>query len=89
MCCTGKNAPVGVKIVSEHPLTFMGNNSVQGCTLTHTPTAVYTEGTMQSLTLSENVADSAANVFLADVDDFQNVGNSWNKTETDSQKNQK
>ena len=77
--CTGKNSPIGISIVSENPSVYMGNNSILDCTFEHTETyAVYTDGIMQSLTLSGNTSDSNANAFLADTDCFHNEKNSWN-----------
>ncbi len=81
--CTGKNAPAGIRIVSENPSAFMGENSVENCIFAHTKYAVYTEGTMQSLTLSGNTADSDENSFGAEIKDFKNIGNSWNEADTD------
>ena len=51
----------------------MGDNGMEGCKFLHTSTAVYTEGIMQSLILSENFSDSDENAFLADVIHFKNT----------------
>lgn len=84
--CTGKNAASAIKIVSENPSAFMGENSVTDCTLLQTKFAVSTAGTMQSLILSGNHSDSNQNDFLAFIDDFQNVDNSWNRSDENVQK---
>lgn len=76
--CTCKNAVFGVRIVSENPSAFMGKNIVDGCTFEQVQYSVHTEGTMQSLTLSENTADTDKTSFHAEIQDFRNIGNSWN-----------
>ena len=82
--CTGKNTPVGLKIVSENPSAEMAGNRAENCTFLQTKHAVYTEGTMRSLTLSQNKADSGEVVFLAEIKDFKNIDNSWNAVVSNS-----
>ena len=87
--CTGNNTAIGLSIVSENPSAFMGGNSAMDCTFRQTECPVYTEGIMQSLTLSGNTADRSNVSFHAEIKDFQNVGNSWNDISTNSQEIQK
>ena len=82
--CAAKDSKIGVSIVSENPSAFMGGNRVEGCTFERIPLSVYTAGTMHSLTLSDNTADTGETRFLAETEDFKNTGNSWNPIETDS-----
>lgn len=78
--CTGTNSPVGVAVISENPSAFMGENSIKDCSFRQVQQyTVHTEGTMHSLLLSGNDSDSAKNAFQAQIEDFHNIGNSWNE----------
>ena len=87
--CKSKYAETGLKIVSENPSAPMGANSAENCVFEHIGTAVYTLGAMQSLTLSGNTSDTDENTFLAEINEFNNIGNSWNKADENARYHQK
>jgi|GEM_PF-1227913 len=76
--CHSKNAPIGLRVVSENPSAYMGGNRAEDCVFEQTEKAVCTSGNMKELTLSGNCADSNENSFLADIETFHNFNNSWN-----------
>ena len=85
--CVSRMAPIGVKISGENPSAHMMGNRVGNSVFEQTAQPIYTSGKMQNLTLSGNRADSAKNSFHAEIKDFKNTDNSWNKTNTDSDQN--
>ena len=86
--CLGKRARIGLQIISENSSVLMGNNRAENCIFEQTEHPVYTQGVMQSLILSGNSANTGKNCFLAETDDFQNIGNSWNQNAANHDKNE-
>lgn len=76
--CTSQNSAYGVKVIGSGTRP-MSELSVQSCTFrgikAHT---VHTLGVIQSLSLTDNVADLSSNDFSANVERFENENNSWN-----------
>ena len=75
---SAKNSPVGVKIVGLAEASLMFDNLIDGCDLGNSPTAVYTEGKMRSLTLKNNFSQTNNIELFAKTEELSDFDNSWN-----------
>ncbi len=76
--CHSENTPFGAKIVSDGTAET-ANNAIKNCAfLSIGNCTVYTFGTMQSFTLTDNTSDSDLNDFTAEIERFINERNTWN-----------
>lgn len=77
--CRGSDSPYGIKIRSYNSSAKMEENSIQGCEFTEIQDqVVFTSGKMLGLKLENNISDNEEISLNAVVDDFVNIGNSWN-----------
>ena len=76
--CNSENCPYGVKVLGDGT-AIMSDNRIHGCSfLSIGIYNVYTSGTMQSFTLTENTAEHNFNHLTAQIQRFENTKNSWN-----------
>lgn len=77
--CSGSDSPYGIKIRSYNSSAKMDQNSIQGCEFTKIQDqVVFTSGKMLGMKLENNISDNKEISLNAVVDDFINIGNSWN-----------